>query len=105
MSRSRRNRRPAADVRPVSMAPPRPSRLSIREQLRSASLAQLALLPIRFFFGVTFIYAGLDKLLAPGFFDPNAAASIQSQFLLFERFSPLGPLVHLMEPLAVPFGL
>jgi thiosulfate dehydrogenase [quinone] large subunit len=54
---------------------------------------------------LTFVYAGLDKLLDPNFFDPAAPASIQSQFAAFERFSPLGPLVHLVEPLAVPLGL
>ena len=77
----------------------------MREQLRSASVPARALLPIRFFLGGMFLYAGLDKLLDPSFFDPEAAASIQAQFAIFERFSPLGPLVHLVEPLAVPLGL
>lgn len=77
----------------------------MRQHLGSASVSALALLPLRFFFGGMFLYAGLDKLLDPSFFDPEAAASIQAQFAIFERFSPLGPLVHLVEPLAVPLGL
>ena len=64
-----------------------------------------ALLPIRFFFGVTFLYAGFDKLLDPTFFDPASPASIQSQMAGFARFSPVGELVRLGEPVAVPIGL
>ncbi|HZC33175.1 MAG TPA: Rieske 2Fe-2S domain-containing protein [Candidatus Bathyarchaeia archaeon] len=64
-----------------------------------------ALLPIRFFFGATFLYAGFDKLLDPTFFDPASAASIQSQMAGFARFSPIGELVRFGEPVAVPIGL
>src|SRR6478672_13283699 len=73
-------------------------------ELRNASVPALALLPLRFFFGVTFLYAGLDKLLDPAFFDPNSPTSIQSQFQIFERSSPLAPLVHAVEPYAVLLG-
>src|SRR5690242_3006468 len=73
-------------------------------ELRNASVPALALLPLRFFFGVTFLYAGLDKLLDPAFFDPNSPTSIQSQFQIFERSSPLAPLVHAAEPYAVVLG-
>jgi thiosulfate dehydrogenase [quinone] large subunit len=65
----------------------------------------IALLPLRFFLGFTFLYAGLDKLLDPAFFDPVSASSIQAQFQIFERVSPLAPLVHAAEPIAVPLGL
>ena len=64
-----------------------------------------ALLPIRFFFGVTFLYAGLDKLLDPGFFDPAAAGSIQAQMIAFSRGSPIGGLVALAQPEAAAIGL
>jgi len=73
-------------------------------ELRNASVPALALLPLRFFFGVTFVYAGLDKLLDPAFFDPDSPTSIQSQFQIFERSSPLAPLVHAAEPYAVLLG-
>ncbi len=64
-----------------------------------------ALLPVRFFFGATFVYAGFDKLLDPRFFDALSPASIQAQMAIFARVSPIGPLVRLGQPLAVPIGL
>jgi len=64
-----------------------------------------ALLPVRFFFGATFLYAGLDKLLDARFFDAANPASIQAQMLAFTRVSPVAPIVRLGEPLAVPIGL
>lgn len=36
----------------------------------------MAILPIRFFCGATFLFAGFDKLLDPRFFDPANPASI-----------------------------
>jgi thiosulfate dehydrogenase [quinone] large subunit len=73
--------------------------------MRGATVAAWALLPLRVFLGITFVYAGLDKVLDPGFFDAESGASIQAQFLIFERASPLAPLIHLVEPLAVPLGV
>ena len=64
-----------------------------------------ALLPIRLFFGATFVYAGFDKLLDPRFFDASSPASIQAQMVIFTRVSPIAPLVRLGQPLAVPIGL
>jgi thiosulfate dehydrogenase (quinone) large subunit len=72
---------------------------------RSRFVPAWALLPLRVFFGVTFLYAGLDKLLDPAFFDPNSATSIQGQFQIFERVSPLAALVHAVEPYAVALGV
>jgi thiosulfate dehydrogenase (quinone) large subunit len=82
-------------------AAPRPGRPS----LSAASGAIRALLPVRFFFGATFVYAGFDKLLDPRFFDATSPASIQSQMALFIRASPIAPLVRIGEPIAVPIGL
>ncbi|POX40285.1 hypothetical protein C3486_14515 [Streptomyces sp. Ru73] len=39
-------------------------------------LGRYALLPLRIFLGVTFIYAGLDKLTDPGFFAASGNGSI-----------------------------
>jgi thiosulfate dehydrogenase [quinone] large subunit len=64
-----------------------------------------ALLPVRFFFGVTFVYAGLDKLLDPSFFDPSSPTSIAAQLAAFARVSPLAPLAKISEPFATPIGL
>ncbi|MEV0603481.1 DoxX family membrane protein [Streptomyces sp. NPDC050315] len=41
-----------------------------------ATLGRYALLPLRIFLGVTFVYAGLDKLTEPGFFAASGTGSI-----------------------------
>ena len=82
-----------------------PDRPSVREQLATASVLAAALLPLRLFLGVTFLYAGLDKLLDPAFLDASSAASIQAQLAAFVRVSPIADLVRLAEPWAVPIGL
>lgn len=69
------------------------------------SVPALAIVPLRFFFGATFLYAGFDKLLDPRFVDPASPGSIQSQMLVFVRVSPIGALVRAGEPYAVAIGL
>jgi thiosulfate dehydrogenase (quinone) large subunit len=54
----------------------------------------MLMLPLRLFFGSTFLYAGFDKLLDPTFLDPNAAGSIVAQMHGFALHSPLRPLVE-----------
>ena len=71
----------------------------------TARVAAAALLPLRLFFGITFVYAGIDKLLDPAFFNAADPASIQAQLVDFARVSPIAPLVHFSEPFAVPIGL
>jgi thiosulfate dehydrogenase (quinone) large subunit len=78
---------------------------SLREQLERASPAARALLPVRFFFGVTFVYAGIDKLIDPAFFDASSPSSIAGQLAAFTRVSPLAPLIHAVEPFAILIGL
>lgn len=82
--------------------------MTARERGQSAGRAGAtarALLPVRFFFGGTFLYAGFDKLLDPRFLDPSSSASIQSQMVAFSRASPIAPLIRAGQPLAVPIGL
>jgi len=71
----------------------------------SGSIRALATLPLRAFFGFTFLYAGLDKLLDPTFLDAASPASIQAQMVVFARLSPLGDLVRASLPLAMPIGI
>ena len=111
MSRRRSDRRGRPAPRP-SATPQRPvrpgrepARPPLREQLANLTVRAAALLPLRVFFGVTFLYAGFDKLLDPTFFDPTDPASINGQMAAFVRDSPIGGLVHLAEPFAVPIGL
>jgi len=65
-----------------------------------------AILPLRLFFGVTFIYAGLQKLTDPQFFSPTAPGFIGRQMSGFAHGgSPLAPLLtHLAVPHAAQFG-
>ena len=57
-----------------------------------------ALLPLRLFLGVTFTYAGLQKLANPAFFRSSSPISIHAQLVGAQRSSPihalLGGLVH-----------
>ena len=67
----------------------------------------LAMFPLRVFLGVTFIYAGLDKVLFdPTFLDAAAPSSLLAQLQGFAHTSPLAPLITgIGEPLAGPIGL
>ena len=93
--------------------PPRPRaqpfvdepRPSLRDQLQHSTVAARAIVPLRFFFGATFLYAGVDKLLDPTFFDASSPASIVAQLAAFTRVSPLSPIIRIVEPFAIPLGL
>ncbi|WP_283215117.1 Rieske 2Fe-2S domain-containing protein [Pseudofrankia sp. DC12] len=50
-------------------------------------------LPLRLFLGVTFAFAGLQKLADPAFLDPAAPTSIGHQLAAFEHTSPIGALL------------
>lgn len=72
-------------------------------------MAGWAMLPLRAFLGVTFCFAGLQKLANPTFFDAANPASIQAQLHGAVRRSPvhalLSPLVHVAVPLGVLIAL
>ncbi len=52
------------------------SGLKARMDAWRATASRYALLPLRIFLGVTFVYAGLDKLTDPAFFADTGAGSI-----------------------------
>ena len=79
--------------------------MTLRDQLAKATVPAAALVPVRFFAGITFLYAGIDKLLDPSFFDPASPASIYGQLHAFERVSPVAFLIRPMEPYALLLGL
>src|SRR5579864_4658267 len=68
-------------------------------------LAGWAVLPLRAFLGVTFCFAGLQKLANPGFFSASDPSSIQSQLAGAARRSPIHGLVAPLVHVAVPLGL
>jgi thiosulfate dehydrogenase [quinone] large subunit len=53
------------------------------------------LLPLRVFLGVTFVFAALQKLANPSFFDASSPASVEAQMRAVAPTSPIGPLVEL----------
>ena len=66
----------------------------------------LALLPLRAFLGVTFVYAGVDKLTDPNFLQATGPGSIGSQLEGFVKVSPIAPLVQIFgQPFPVAVGL
>ncbi len=63
------------------------------------------LLPLRLFLGVTFVYAGIQKLTDPQFFAPSARGYIGKQILAFATGSPLHAfLINVAVPHASLFG-
>ena len=65
----------------------------------------LALLPLRIFLGVTFVYAGVDKLIDPAFLRAVGPGSIGEQLATFVKVSPIAPLVEVFaQPFPVEIG-
>jgi thiosulfate dehydrogenase [quinone] large subunit len=65
----------------------------------------VALLPLRLFLGVTFVWAGLAKLADPHFFSPNYPSSIQDQLAQNSPNSPIGAVLRLAEHQPVFIGV
>lgn len=63
------------------------------------------IVPLRLFLGVTFVYAGMQKLTDPQYFNPTARGSIGHQIAAFALGSPLhGFLTNVAVPHAALFG-
>ncbi|WP_322760323.1 TQO small subunit DoxD [Frankia sp. Cr2] len=56
------------------------------------------LLPLRVFLGVTFTFAGLQKLADPAYLDPASPMSVHRQIGSFVHSSPIGALLGLVQP-------
>ena len=67
------------------------------------------LLPLRLFLGVTFLFAGLQKLANPNFFHDASPISIHAQLVAATRSSPIhalvSPLVHVSTPVGILIAL
>lgn len=63
------------------------------------------LLPLRAFLGITFCFAGLQKLANPAYLDPNSPTSIAAQLRLLQHSSPIGGLLSLSEHAPTLIGL
>jgi thiosulfate dehydrogenase [quinone] large subunit len=75
-------------------------------QYQIKHMSRWALLPLRLFLGITFLYAGLQKLTDPQFFNPAARGYIGKQIMAFATGSPLHAfMVQFAVPHAHFFGL
>ncbi len=72
---------------------------------RSLATAGWVLVPLRAFLGLTFCFAGLQKLANPGFFDATNPASIQAQLAGAARRSPVHALIGPLQHVAIALGL
>src|SRR6266446_6210655 len=71
----------------------------------SRYLPEWVLLPLRLFLGITFVYAGLQKLTDPQYFNPSAAGYIGKQIQGFATGSPIHNfLIRVAVPHAHLFG-
>jgi len=68
-------------------------------------MAGWALLPLRAFLGITFCFAGLQKLANPNFFNANSPSGIQAQLIASIRISPLHSLLGHFLHYATPIGV
>lgn len=92
---------------PTSPASPRRNErtLPLHAPVRAWALAEWALLPLRAFLGATFIYAGLQKLDNPNFFNKKSPISIYNQLIAASRTSPIHVILSHLEGVAKPIGL
>ena len=100
--------RATAEAEPLSARPHTPHDTRDTRDAKTwkpTPLTALMLAPLRLFLGITFLYAGIQKLTDPQFFAPNAPGYIGRQISAFAAASPLhAPLLGLALPHAVVFG-
>jgi thiosulfate dehydrogenase [quinone] large subunit len=80
-------------------------RLPLGAPARAWVLSEWALLPLRIFLGVTFLFAGLQKLANPTFFNSKSPSGIHAQLLGSIRTSPLHALLAHLVNFSTPIGL
>ena len=80
-------------------------RLPFHAPVRAWVLSEWALLPLRIFLGATFLFAGLQKLANPTFFNSKNPSGIHAQMLASARFSPLHALLSHLVGVSTPIGL
>jgi len=92
-------------TRPVRHVRQRERRLPLNAPVRAWTLSEWALLPLRFFLGGTFVFAGLQKLANPNFFNAQSPSSIQAQLIASARVSPIHLLTEHLLRFATPLGI
>lgn len=92
---------------PQAVRPPSDTMLSRLIGPKKASIPTWGILPLRFFLGITFLYAGLDKVTSSTFFNPNGGVQYIGQQLQFAASNSAvlgGLLSSVVVPNAVFFG-
>ncbi|MFD7086462.1 DoxX family protein [Streptomyces sp. NPDC056730] len=79
-------------------------RLADERTGRRENAARYALLPLRIFLGVTFIYAGIDKLTQSGFFSATGTGSVGEMMRAVRDSSAIPALVDLALKSPSGFG-
>src|SRR6059058_2732761 len=76
---------------PYAQVPPiRPIHGRIEEVQTPRTPAEWSLWPLRLFLGLTFTFAGLQKLANPAYLDPSSPTSVQATILSLQHSSPIG---------------
>src|SRR5215469_1576982 len=102
---SMKNRIDTVKRQPPTGPLPAQNSMAARQEARTKRSLGWAVLPLRLFLGITFIYAGIQKLSDPQYFHPSAARYIGNQIAAFASGSPMrGFLVNVAEPHAMLVG-
>ncbi len=72
---------------------------------RATALFGWSILPLRAFLGLTFCFAGLQKLANPNFFNANSPSGIHAQLIASIRLSPLHSLLGHFLRFSTPIGV
>lgn len=109
MTGGQRNTSVPTKVVPPSQPIPAPQASSPRSDQqpwwKSFHISAIVLVPLRLFLGVTFLYAGIQKVTDPQYFDTKATGFIGKQILAFAHGSPIHSiLLHVALPHALLFG-
>ncbi|HEV2659069.1 MAG TPA: TQO small subunit DoxD, partial [Ktedonobacteraceae bacterium] len=79
--------------------------MKVHKSLDNTHIAPWVLLPLRLFFAVTFLYAGIQKFTDPQFLHPGTIGFIGRQMLAYAKGSPIGGfLTSVVVPHALLFG-
>ncbi|HKF35995.1 MAG TPA: TQO small subunit DoxD, partial [Ktedonobacteraceae bacterium] len=111
MAAGQRSPAPATKPSTTTTQPNSPPTVDMGNQAKPRSrwmatlLAERFLLPLRLFLGITFIYAGLQKLTDPQYFNRSATGFIGKQIIGFAAGSPIHTLlINSVLPHAIFFG-
>lgn len=96
---------PHAGKTPPTAQPPAPAPIPVAQPTQASWKASWFLLPLRLFLGITFVYAGIQKLTDPQYFNSAARGYIGKQIMGFATGSPLHDfLIRFAVPHAHLFG-